>query len=233
MDQKIIDFNKSQQHTKFPKISIGDVIRVHRTIKEGEKARVQVFEGLVIAEKGAQSSSPTITVRKVSKGIGVEMIFPIFSPVIEKIEIVRHSIVRRSKLYYMRKRFGKAAKMKTIEPTEEELSFYDKKKEVETTADDLTKIEGIGPKIAAVLNENGITTFAKLSEAKDSDTQKMIADVKGNHQADTWNEQATLAKNGKWDELKKLQDELDGGIDKKDKDEKEVETTADNLTKKD
>ena len=129
MDQKIIDFNKSQQHTKFPKISIGDVARVHRTIKEGEKSRVQAFEGLVIAIKGKQSSSPTITVRKVTKGIGVEMIFPIFSPVITKIEIVRHSKVRRSKLYYMRERFGKAAKMKTVDPTEEEVNFYNKPKE--------------------------------------------------------------------------------------------------------
>ncbi len=135
MDQKIIDFNKSQQHNNFPEVKIGDVVRVHRTIKEGEKSRVQIFEGLLIAIKGRQSSSPTITVRKVTKGIGVEMIFPIFSPVITKIEIVRHSKVRRSKLYYMRERFGKAAKMKTVDPTEEEINFYnkpkkDKKKEV-------------------------------------------------------------------------------------------------------
>ena len=128
MDQKIIDFNKEQRHSKFPKIKIGDVVRVHRTIREGGKSRVQVFEGLVIAIKGKQSSSPTVTVRKVTKDIGVEMIFPIFSPVITKVEIVRHSKVRRSKLYYMRKRFGKAAKMKTVDPTEEEINFYNKPK---------------------------------------------------------------------------------------------------------
>jgi large subunit ribosomal protein L19 len=131
MDQKIIDFNKSQQHSKFPKINIGDVVSVHRTIKEGEKSRVQFFEGLVIAIKGKQSSSPTVTVRKVTKGIGVEMVFPIFSPVITKIEIIRHSKVRRSKLYYMRERFGKAAKMKTVDPTEEEVNFYSKPKKDE------------------------------------------------------------------------------------------------------
>ena len=140
MDQKIIDFNKSLKHNEFPAIIVGDVVRVHRTIKEGEKTRIQLFEGLVIAIKGRQSSSPTITVRRVSKGIGIEMIFPIFSPVIEKIEIVRHSKVRRSKLYYMRERFGKAAKMKTIEPTEEELNFYNKKKEeVKDTKKDTPK----------------------------------------------------------------------------------------------
>jgi ribosomal protein L19 len=215
MDQKIIDFNKSQQHTKFPEVKIGDVVRIHRTIKEGEKSRVQFFEGLVLAIKGRQSSSPTVTVRKVTKGIGVEMVFPIFSPVITKIEIVRHSKVRRSKLYYMRDRFGKAAKMKTVDPTKEEVNFYDKPKENENAKkDDLTKIEGIGPKIAEALNENAITTFAKLAEAKDEDTQKMIKDIKGNHQADTWNEQAALARDSKWDELKKLQDKLDGGVDK-------------------
>jgi large subunit ribosomal protein L19 len=146
MDQKIIDFNKSQQHAKFPKISIGDVVRVHRTIKEGEKSRVQAFEGLVLAVKGRQSSSPMVTVRKVTKGIGVEMVFPIFSPVITKIEIVRHSKVRRSKLYYMRERFGKAAKMKTIDPTEEEVNFYkkpkkEKKEESKEVSSDKKKTE--------------------------------------------------------------------------------------------
>ncbi len=77
------------------------------------------------------------------------------------------------------------------------------------------KIEGIGPKIAEVLAKNGIDTFAKLAEAKDEDTQEMIKDVKGNHKTDTWNEQASLARDEKWDELKKMQDELDGGVEKK------------------
>ncbi len=126
MDKKLIKFNLSQRHNKFPKIAIGDVIRVHRTIKEGEKSRIQAFEGLVIAMKGKQSSSPTITVRRVSSGIGIEMIFPIFSPVVTKIEIIRHSKVRRAKLYYMRERFGKAAKMKAVELTNEEINFYSK-----------------------------------------------------------------------------------------------------------
>ena len=139
MDQKIIDFNKEQRHSKFPKIKIGDVVRVHRTIKEGEKSRVQVFEGLIIAIKGKQSSSPTVTVRKVTKGIGVEMVFPIFSPVVTKIEIVRHSKVRRSKLYYMRERFGKAAKMKTVDPTEEEVNFYNKPKKDSEDKKEMTK----------------------------------------------------------------------------------------------
>ena len=226
MDQKIIDFNKSQQHGKFPEIKVGDIVRVHRKIKEGEKERIQVFKGLVIAIKGKQSSSPTITVRRVSGGVGIEMIFPIFSPVIEKIEILRHSKVRRSKLYYMRERFGKAAKMKTIELTDEEKSFYDQK------PDNLTKIEGIGPKIAEVLNKNGITTFSELAKAKDADIQEMIKDVKGNHQSDTWNEQATLARDEKWDELKKLQDKLIGGVEKKDSEKPAKETSTETKEEK-
>jgi small subunit ribosomal protein S1 len=91
----------------------------------------------------------------------------------------------------------------------------DKKKKEEV--DDLTKIEGIGPKIAEVLKENGIDTFAKLANSKDEDIQKMIKEVKGNHDATTWNEQAKLAQDGKWDELQKLQEKLVGGVDKKDK----------------
>ena len=163
MDQKIIDFNKSQQHKKFPKVKIGDVVRVYRTIKEGEKSRVQFFEGLVIAIKGKQSSSPTITVRKVTKGIGVEMIFPIFSPVITKIEIIRHSKVRRSKLYYMRERFGKAAKMKTIDPTEEELNFYSqsKKESEKTEGKDIAKKEKEIKTKKVAKDENKATTDKK------------------------------------------------------------------------
>ena len=91
----------------------------------------------------------------------------------------------------------------------------DIKTDVEAGApDDLTKIEGIGPKIAATLVAAGIDTFAKLADAKDEDTQEIIKDVRGNHDATTWNEQAALARDGKWEELQKWQDELDGGKEK-------------------
>lgn len=81
-------------------------------------------------------------------------------------------------------------------------------------ADDLTKIEGIGPVIAKTLTEGGIDTFAKLADSKDEDVQAMIKEVKGNHNAGSWNEQAALARDDKWDELKALQDKLHGGVDK-------------------
>jgi large subunit ribosomal protein L21 len=83
--------------------------------------------------------------------------------------------------------------------------------EVTATADDLTKIEGIGPKIAETLQAAGISTFAELAAAEPAKIAEIIAEVRGNHVPDTWPTQAKLAADGKWDELKKLQDELDGG----------------------
>lgn len=120
MDQKIIDFNKSQKTKQTPELRTGDVVRIHKKIKEGEKERIQIFEGIVIAIKGKQSASPMITVRRDSKGFGVEITIPIFSPLVEKIEVLRHSKVRQSKLYYMRNRFGKSAKMQVKDLSEEE-----------------------------------------------------------------------------------------------------------------
>ncbi len=120
MDQKVIDFNKSQQTKQLPDLKVGDIVRVHRKITEGDKERVQIFKGLIISIKGRQSSSPTITVRRESQKIGVEMTFPIYMPTVVKIEILRRSKVRRSKIYYMRELSGKAAKMKAIDVTAEE-----------------------------------------------------------------------------------------------------------------
>ena len=129
MNQKLIDFNKSQKRSDIPEIATGDIVRVHKKIVEGDKQRVQVIKGLVIAIKGKQSSSPTITVRRESQGIGVEMVFPIYLPSIEKIEILRHSKIRRSKLYYMRERSGKSAKMKIKDFSEQEKSAQKEVKE--------------------------------------------------------------------------------------------------------
>lgn len=89
---------------------IGDTVRVHFKIIEGTTERIQIYEGLVIAEKNA-GLSKTFTVRKISYGVGVERVFPIHSPRIEKIEVVRRGRIRRAKLYYIRKRIGKAAKV--------------------------------------------------------------------------------------------------------------------------
>ena len=94
-----------------PKFNIGDTIKVGVNIREGEKERVQMFEGTVIAKKGS-GVAETFTVRRVSYGVGVERVFPIQSPNVVSVEIIRHGRVRRSKLYYLRDRVGKAAKVK-------------------------------------------------------------------------------------------------------------------------
>lgn len=101
------------QRTDLPAFKSGDQVRVHVKIKEGEKERVQVFEGLVIKhKKGPQAS---FTVRKVSFGQGVERIFPVGSKVIDKIEVLRSSKVRRAKLYFLRELKGKAARLKEVD----------------------------------------------------------------------------------------------------------------------
>ena len=112
MEKKVIEFNNAQRAATMPKFNAGDVVKVYRKIKEGAKERIQLFEGLVIAVKGGQSSSPTITVRKVSNGVGVELIIPVFSPSIEKIELVKTAKVRRAKLYYLRGLTAKKSRMK-------------------------------------------------------------------------------------------------------------------------
>ena len=97
--------------SEVPAIEIGDTIKVHVKIREGEKERIQLFEGTVIARKGS-GVSETFTVRRLSYGVGVERVFPLHSPNVAKVELVRHGRVRRSKLYYLRDRVGKAAKVK-------------------------------------------------------------------------------------------------------------------------
>lgn len=97
---------------RVPQLKVGQTVRVHQKIKEGNKERIQIFEGLVIKISSGHGVSKTFTVRKVFQGIGVEKIFPIHSPNIEKIEVTKSSKIRRAKLYYMRERTGKAARLK-------------------------------------------------------------------------------------------------------------------------
>ncbi|HUD72581.1 MAG TPA: 50S ribosomal protein L19 [Dongiaceae bacterium] len=99
-----------EMKTQPPAFQVGDSVKVHVKVREGEKDRIQVFGGLVIAMKGG-SVGATFTVRKVSDGIGVERIFPLYSPVIGKIEVTKRGRVRRAKLYYLRSRRGKSARI--------------------------------------------------------------------------------------------------------------------------
>ena len=105
--------DNSQVRTDIPRFRAGDTVRVHVKIREGDKYRIQIFEGVVIARKNNGISS-TFTVRKVSSGYGIERIFPTHSPIIEKLEVVKSGKVRRARLYYLRGRRGKAARLKEV-----------------------------------------------------------------------------------------------------------------------
>ena len=108
---KIDQIEKEQMRLDHPEFGPGDNIKVHVKIKEGEKERIQVFQGVVISKRKG-STNATFTVRKVSYGVGVERIFPLHSPALDKIEVVTRGRVRRAKIYYLRKLRGKAARIK-------------------------------------------------------------------------------------------------------------------------
>jgi len=114
--KKLQDYNRMiRSSRKIPKLQAGDIVKIHRNIKEGGKERTQVFEGIVIAIKGKQSSSPMVTVRKVSFGVGVEITVPILSPAVEKIEVVKRAKTKKAKLYYLRRKDFKLSKLKIKE----------------------------------------------------------------------------------------------------------------------
>ena len=107
------EVTRSQLRKDLPELRSGDTVKVYVKIKEGDKERIQAFEGVIIAFKNG-SIRETFTVRRVSFGIGVERTFPLHSPKIDSIKIVRHGRVRRAKLYYLRNKFGKAARLREI-----------------------------------------------------------------------------------------------------------------------
>ena len=113
MNEIIKKIEAEQLKENVPEFHVGDTVRVHAKIKEGNRERIQVFEGTVLKKQGGGSRA-TFTVRKTSNGIGVEKTWPLHSPHVEKVEVVRRGKVRRAKLNYLRKRVGKAAKVKEL-----------------------------------------------------------------------------------------------------------------------
>ena len=111
MSEIIRELEKEQLRTDLPELQIGDTVRVHVKVKEGSRERIQAFEGTVIAKKGS-GVAETFTVRRVAYGVGVERVFPLHSPNVAAVKVVRYGKVRRSKLYYLRDRVGKGAKLK-------------------------------------------------------------------------------------------------------------------------
>ena len=113
MNPLIQSLTEGQLRTDIPSFRPGDTVRVHAKVVEGSRERIQIFEGVVIARKG-QGHTEMYTVRKISNQIGVERTFPIHSPIVEKIEVVRNGKVRRNKLFYLRGRSGKASRIKEV-----------------------------------------------------------------------------------------------------------------------
>lgn len=113
MNDYIKNLEASQMKESVDEFNVGDTVKVHNRIKEGNKERIQIFEGTVVKRQGG-SNRETFTVRKISGGCGVEKTWPVHSPFVEKIEVVRKGKVRRAKIYYLRSRIGKAAKVKEL-----------------------------------------------------------------------------------------------------------------------
>ena len=113
MNEIIKNIEAAQMKAEAPEFNVGDTVKVYAKIKEGNRERVQVFEGIVLKKQGG-SNRETFTVRKNSNGIGVEKTWPLHSPTIEKVEVIRHGKVRRAKLTYLRGRVGKRAKVKEL-----------------------------------------------------------------------------------------------------------------------
>ena len=105
------EFDAQSQRTDIPKFRAGDTLKVHARVVEGNRSRVQIFQGVVIRRQG-EGLRETFTIRKVSFGVGVERTFPVHSPILARIEVITRGDVRRAKLYYLRDRIGKAAKVK-------------------------------------------------------------------------------------------------------------------------
>lgn len=113
MNDIIKNIESAQLKAEVPEFRVGDTVRVHALIKEGNRERIQIFEGTVLKRQGG-STRETFTVRKSSNGVGVEKTWPLHSPIVEKIEVTRRGKVRRAKLYYLRDRVGKKAKVKEL-----------------------------------------------------------------------------------------------------------------------
>lgn len=130
---RIEDLQKEAQTRQSTQYKPGQTVRVTRTIREGEKERQQSFEGLIIETKNQNNSAASITVRRIIGGIGVEQVFPIHSPLIVSIELIKEAKVRRARLFYMRERFGKSARLKERFMSQKEKEAYTLKNVVKAT----------------------------------------------------------------------------------------------------
>ena len=157
---KIREIIKKFSKKNVPNVLPGDTVKVFQRIKEGNKERIQVFEGTVLGKKHGNEVGATITVRKVSKGVGVERIFPIHSPLIEKIEVVKRSKVRRAKLYFLREAKGARARLRRKEFDKDKVN---KEKEIEKEKKEEKPLE-----------EEQVTSKEKITEKTDEVEKKEV-----------------------------------------------------------
>lgn len=115
MEKQIAEFTQPNKKTGLPVIKAGDTVRVYQKYKDKDKDKIQMFEGLVLCRKHGNETGAAITVRKIASGVGVEKIFPLHSPIIDRIEVIKVGKVRRAKVYYMRTAKGKRSRIKRVE----------------------------------------------------------------------------------------------------------------------
>ncbi len=177
---------------QIPVFDAGDTVIVNVKVVEGDRTRVQAYEGMCIARSGG-GLNENFTVRKLSYGEGVERIFPVYSPMIDSIKVVRRGRVRRAKLYYLKGRTGKAARIME----DQRQAFADMANEVhapkvQVAADDVSLIGGVGPRIKENLAKEGITSLNQIAEMSDEAIfaldEKLV--LKGRTKREEWIEQA-------------------------------------------
>ncbi len=178
-----------------PEFAPGDTVRVNVKVKEGSRERVQAYEGVCIGRSG-RGLQENFTVRKISYGEGVERVFPIFSPNIDSVEVMRRGKVRRAKLYYLRGLRGKAARIsERTDVRGKKLAARDKFKgfkKPKGDADDLTKISGVGEELQKRLYKFGVMQYEQIANFSDEDLTKIdeILNFKGRIERENWVGQA-------------------------------------------
>jgi large subunit ribosomal protein L19 len=174
-----------------PAFGPGDTVIVNVKVKEGDRSRIQAYEGVCIARSGG-GINENFTVRKMSYGEGVERVFPVYSPMIDSIKVVRHGKVRRAKLYYLRGRTGKSARIAEKQKAFGLVAAEAHAPKVEVAADDVSRIGGVGPKIKEALAAEGITSLTQIAEMTDEAIfalDEKLA-LKGRTKREEWIEQA-------------------------------------------
>ncbi len=165
-----------------PKLRAGQTVRVHQRIKEGEKERIQIFEGLILKLNSGHGADRTFTVRKIASGVGVEKTFPVYSTNIEKIEVKKKSKIRRAKLYYMRERFGKSARLKETFVSSNDADMMEgPEEEVEAVEEVFEEVEMEAPAGAALeANEESAAAEDEVKDGPETESDEQNAPEEAN-----------------------------------------------------